>query len=225
MFFLVDKELKIIFGWSAKCGCTHIKLIYTFCMESTNNKSIIYYDKLPNDMENYTTIIISRNPYKRIISGFLDKYRKGGPYRPLWKYDTVTFSKFTDELAKNDWKMINLHHFTAQTTEAFNRNKILMSKCIKCYNLENIDYNYIENLYNVKLPEELLSKKQGHERNKYDSNLEEYIYDVDMDQYYNFNVDIKYFYNEEIKNKVYQFYENDFIFFNELGVDYINTTF
>ena len=30
MYFLVDNKKKIIFGWSAKCGCSHIKYIYYF---------------------------------------------------------------------------------------------------------------------------------------------------------------------------------------------------
>ena len=41
-----------------------------------------------------------------------------------------------------------------------------------------------------------------------------------MTDYYNFNVNSKYFYNEELKNRVYNFYKNDFIFFNEMGLDY-----
>ena len=30
MLFFVDKKNLIIFGWSAKCGCTHIKFLYYF---------------------------------------------------------------------------------------------------------------------------------------------------------------------------------------------------
>ena len=35
MFFLVDTNKKIIFGWSAKCGCSHIKTIFWF-LQSDN---------------------------------------------------------------------------------------------------------------------------------------------------------------------------------------------
>ena len=68
MLFSVDTENKIIFGWSAKCGFSHIINIYRFLRDNsidirTNNIVNI----LPNDIENYTTIIITRNPYKRII--------------------------------------------------------------------------------------------------------------------------------------------------------------
>ena len=30
MYFLIDNKNLIIFGWSAKCACTHIKSIYYF---------------------------------------------------------------------------------------------------------------------------------------------------------------------------------------------------
>ena len=223
MFFLVDNKYKIIFGWSAKCGCSHVKRIFNFL---TTNKidGIIHtgneMHKLPDDIINYTTIIISRNPYKRLISGFLDKYSINGHFRHFWKYKFITFSRFIDELVKNDWKMIEYHHFTPQTTEGFDE-KILLSKCIKCYDIENIDYNYIEELYNIKIPEILLNKKEGHERKQNELSYNNYVYDLRMMVYYDFNVDIKYFYNENLKNKVFNFYKNDFDFFKKLGFDYI----
>jgi hypothetical protein len=225
MLFSVDTENKIIFGWSAKCGFSHIINIYRFLRDNsidirTNNIVNI----LPNDIENYTTIIITRNPYKRIISGFLDKYRIGGQYRHLWKYDDITFSIFVDELVKNNWAIIDHHHFTPQTTEGFDM-KILNSKCLKFYDIEKIDYNYIENLYNTIIPESVLHKKEGHERGNYNISIDKYVYDLNMDEYLYYNVDIKYFYNEELKNKIFEFYKNDFIFFNENGIDYINSTF
>ena len=79
MYFLIDYEKQIIFGWSAKCGCSHIKNIFWFLKTGKlENKIHTEKDmnKLPNYINHYTTIIITRNPYKRIISGFLDKYKK-----------------------------------------------------------------------------------------------------------------------------------------------------
>jgi hypothetical protein len=96
----------------------------------------------------------------------------------------------------------------------------MLSKCIKCYDIKNIDYNYIEELYNAKIPETILTKKEGHERKNYGESIDHLVYDLEMTDYYNFNVKSKYFYNEELKNRVYNFYKNDFIFFNEMGLDY-----
>ena len=223
MFFLIDHQNKVIFGWSPKCGCSRAKKIFWFLQNINighNPHTANDSHPLPNDIENYTTIIFIRNPYKKIISGFLDKYRKNGEFRDLWKYDKITFSTFVDELIKNDWKMVESHHFKPQTGGNYNSN-ILRSKCLKIYDIENIDYSFIESLYHKKIPEEFLKfNLMGHERKKFDHQFEEPVYDLDMDIYYDSNVDMKYFYNEEIKNKVYHFYKNDFLFFNHQGIDY-----
>lgn len=225
MLFSVDNNKKIIFGWSAKCGCSHVKTIYWF-LQTNNTTNVIHTskdsNKLPDDIENYTTLIFIRNPYKRIVSGFLDKYRIGGQYRHLWKHSTILFSQFVDELVKHNWNMIDNHHFTPQTTEKFDV-KILKSKSIKFYDIENIDYSYIENLYNQKIPECIINKTFGHERFNViikAETLNNYVYDLNIDEYINFNINIKYFYNEELKHKIFEFYKNDFIFFNENGFNY-----
>jgi len=228
MYFIVDEKNNVIFGWSAKCGCNHIKNIIHF-LQTNNLENKIHlksdYSKLPANIEKYTTILFIRNPYKRIVSGFLEKYNKNGQYRKLWKYDSLTFSKFIEELIKNEWRMIERHHFTQQTSELFDKNKIIKSKQLVLNDIENIDYKYIENIYNKEIPEVLLNFKGVHIRKKYDEDFNENVWDLDMNVYFNYNVSIKYFYSEEIKEKVYNFYRNDFFFFKEYGFDYENTIF
>ena len=228
MFFLVDTNKKIIFGWSAKCGCSHIKNIFWFLQ--TDNLEVSIHtindiNPLPDDIQNYTTIIFTRNPYKRIISGFLDKYKKNGEFRHLWKDSHLSFSQFVDRVINSRWEIIDEHHFIQQTSSDFDI-KILQSKNIKFYDICNIDYLYIEQLYNKKIPEYIINKKLGHERNlciKTNDCYDNYVYDLNIDEYIDYNVDIKYFYNKEIKEKIFNFYNKDFIFFNENGIDYINT--
>jgi hypothetical protein len=229
MYFLVDNKKKIIFGWSPKCGCTHIKNIFWF-LKTDKLENPIHTKKdrnnLPNDIENYITIIITRNPYKRIISGFLQKYSKKGQFRHKWKDSVLSFSQFVDKLINYDWNTIDYHHFTPQTTDDFDK-KIFNSKIIKIYDIGKIDYQYIEQLYNKKIPECILNKK-GHQR-LFHINVEnyynDYVYDLHMDDYINYNIDIKYFYNKEIRDKVFNFYIKDFIFLKENGFDYINYAF
>jgi len=231
MYFLIDDKNKVLFGWSAKCGCSHIKNIFRFLKDDIlyceNNKIHIDsdYNCLPDNLDNYTIIIISKNPYKRIISGFLEKYSEKGQFRNLWKYDKITFTMFVEELLKKDWIMINKHHFTPQTTECFNFEKILKSKCIKFYDIEKIDYTFIENLYKKPIPETILNRKCGHERIKYYNSLDKFVYNLDISEYYFNDVDIKYFYNEDLKNKIYEFYKEDFIFFSSFGINYLETIF
>lgn len=227
MFFLVNKNKKIIFGWSAKCGCSHIKNIYYFLeTNNINNKIHTQKDrnKLPIDIENYITIIITRNPYHRIVSGFLNKYRPGGEFRYKWPSKNITFTKFVDELIKNNYNYIEKHHFIPQTNEAFDK-KILLSKELKIYDIGNIDYEYIEKIYDRKIPEMVINKKQGNERQNFilkDIIFDKPVYNLNIEDYIDYNIDIKNFYNEDIKNKVFNFYKNDFIFFKENGIDYTN---
>jgi hypothetical protein len=225
MWFLVDTNKKIIFGWSAKCGCSHIKNIYWF-LQTNNLENKIHTErdcnKVPDDIEKYTTIIFTRNPYKRIVSGFLDKYAKKGEYRHLWENSFLSFSQFVDKVINSEWKTIDCHHFTPQTTEAFDK-KILLSKKIKFFDIEKIDYKYIEQLYNKKIPESILHKKEGHERNSHIKTTEfnnMHIYDLHIDRYIDSKIAIKYFYNEKIREKVFKFYIEDFNFFKNNGIDY-----
>jgi len=226
MYFLVDSKNKTIFGWSAKCGCSHMKRIYWFLQTGKVYNQIHrreeYLHKLPNDIKDYTTIIITRNPYKRIVSGFLDKYKKSGSYRHRWKDSYLSFSHFVEKVVSKDWKTIDQHHFTQQTTENFNK-QIFLSKNIKFYDIEKIDYEYIEQLYNKKIPPSVINQKGGHERKIYEKTKYCYVYDLHIDDYIDHNIDIRYFYNKEIKEKVYNFYMNDFIIFKENGIDYTDT--
>jgi len=223
MYFLVDSTRKVVFGWSAKCGCSHIKRIFHYFQNNKLNNPIHigseYNQLLPEDIENYTTILFTRNPYKRLVSGFLDKYRTEGEFRYLWKHPKITFSMFVDELLQNDWNMVEKHHFTPQTSEKFDK-KIVNSKCLKCFDIENIDYVYLEQLYNMQILKVLVDMKEGHERKMYESSTETPVYDMHMDDYYTSNVDIKYFYSAEIHQKVFNFYIQDFVFFQDLGINY-----
>lgn len=230
MYFLVDTNKKIIFGWSAKCGCSHIKTIFWF-LQTDNLENLIHTEKdkneLPNDIENYVIIIFIRNPFERIVSGFLNKYKKNGQYRHLWKDSILSFSQFVDKLINYEWKTIDRHHFTQQTSEKFDK-KILLSKSCKFYDIGKIDYEYIEQLYNKKIPECVINKKQGHERLlnvNVESYYNDYVYDLHIDDYIDYNINIKYFYNEDIREKVFNFYINDFIFFKENSFDYKKSAF
>jgi hypothetical protein len=223
MFFLIDPKLKILIGWSAKCGCSHIKKIFWYLQNDNMDNNIHIIDEnntLPDDITNYTSILIIRNPYERIVSGFLDKYKLSGDYRYLWKNTNITFSSFVDEIVKKNWSVIEPHHFTPQTTEKFDKNKLLKSKKLILYDITNIDYEYIENLYNKKIPEKLINFRGGHQRKKYNEIFHKPVYDLNMELYEKCDVPVNYFYNDIIKEEIKNFYINDFLFFEENGFNY-----
>jgi hypothetical protein len=224
MYFIINNDKKIIFGWSAKCGCSHIKRIFwNLDNDNINNEPHIKIEemnKLPDNTNEYDIILFVRNPYKRIVSGFLDKYKKDGSFRKMWKSEKLTFSLFVDEIISENWDVIEKHHFIQQTSENFDENKILQAKSYRIFDIENIDYSYIEMLYNKTINNDVLHIKQGHERKTYENTIHYDVYDLEMEDYYENNINYKYFYNSEIKNKIYKFYENDFTFFIKNGFNF-----
>ena len=100
---------------------------------------------LPDDIENYTAILVVRNPYQRIVSGFLDKYHTNGIYRCMWTSDLpLTFRNFVGEVGRQNWCKIDFHHFAPQTGDKFDEDKIRRAKQCIVYDIANIDYDYIE---------------------------------------------------------------------------------
>lgn len=222
MYFLIDKTRRIVFGWSAKCGCTHIKKIFWYLTNNIENhpghcEEAI--NDLPQDIENYTVILIVRNPFERLVSGFLDKYKPNGEYRKSWPSNKITFKGFVDVLIKNEFKEVNRHHFTPQTTEKFDSKALSKSKKIVVYDLKNINYSFIEGLYNKKIPTHLINFRGNHTNNKV-TPLEKDVYSLEMSEYIDFKVDTKNFYNNELKDKVFKFYEKDFAYFNLFNINY-----
>jgi len=224
MHFLIDNKKNLIFGWSAKCGCSHIKKIYWFFqngqIDNPIHINVEEFKELPLNIEDYHIIIISRNPYKRIVSGFLDKYSPYGMFRHLWNDEKITFIDFVNELIIRNWEKIDVHHFIPQTEEKFNINILNKSKNLKIFDIENIDYNYIENLFDEKIPDELITYKGEHIRKIYDESFDKKVYNLELNEYFNFNIKLENFYNDEIKEKIYNFYKNDFLFFNKHNINY-----
>ena len=148
----------------------------------------------------------------------------GGELRYSWREKTISFSEFINYLLQTD-KNLN-HHFIKQTSERFD-NKIFKSKSLKVFDLENIDYKYIEDKIGMKIPDEVKNKKifSHHKKDKMkniimDCHLEKPVYNLNIDEYIYNKVDLKYFYNKEIIDKVYSFYEDDFKFAKLNNINY-----
>ena len=139
----------------------------------------------------------------------MDKYKLNTDYRRRWKDNTIKFNQFVNTLG--NWKYIDKHHFTPQTSEAFT-DKIINSKNIKCFDIENIDYQYIEKLYNKKIPIELINFKGNHIRKNNKKELNQNVFDLNMEDYYDYKIETKYFYNDELKKKYLSFTKMIFYF-------------
>lgn len=131
MFFLISHQPRFIAGWSAKCACTEIKrwyvaasgLPYPRDMPAEELHALIGYGDTPYTYIGrwlyfrYFKFAVIRNPYKRLVSGFLNKYvvEKSRP-----NHGWTTFAQFVDALeADPQYRLVDLHHFVPQTGEAF----------------------------------------------------------------------------------------------------------
>jgi Sulfotransferase family len=228
MYFLVDNTNKLIFGWSAKCGCSHIKKLYQFL--ANKNEPFVhmqhyYGSPFPQSMDGYTVIIILRNPYERIVSGYLDKYSEGGHYYHWWTSNQrLTYRNFIDEIIKNTFKQIHHHHFTPQLSEDWGKFQALLlngakPKEIKVYDLQNIDYGFIENICNRKIPKYVLEYRGDH-INKRKEVISTPVYDLTQPEFENKKPKLKCFYDEQIIEKFFNYYKEDFAFANMHGIVY-----
>ena len=222
MYYITDEINKVVFGWSAKCGCSHIKNMFWFLKsDSIDNELHIpaEYKTLPKDISNYTVIMFVRNPYNRVVSGFLHT----GCWSWKWKTpNNILFSHFVDELITNKFDQIDHHHFEPQVNGYFHYKEIIKSKKKFIYDINNIDYKNIEKIYNKTIPESVLNFKGTH-INKTTKNFEsdKKIYDLNLEEYSDYKVPIQSFFNDDIKNKIYNFYKGDFLFCKDHGIDYV----
>lgn len=230
MLFLVNKERKTIFGWSAKCACSHIKNMFYFLQsgifcepnQSVHRGKGLDFQPLPENLGEYTIILFIRNPYKRLVSGFLDKYKKDGEFRELWTIPApLKFSNFVDALYYKS-TMIDRHHFTPQTSEHFNDDIRNHSKTF-IFDIDKIDYILIEYIFGKTLPVEVLNYRGEHCQQHCKTFSGDYtsVFDLPLDLYDDMKLPIQYFYNEDIRQKVENIYQSDFEFFFERGFNYM----
>lgn len=234
MYYYIDKINKVIFGHSPKCGCSHVKtLIYYLCrnkskenIESlkvgevhdkikTFSKSVVT-SYIMNTPEKIDVIIITRHPFKRLVSGFVDKYCKQGQYVNKWpKHIKRNLSNFVEQLEKRNWKIIDKHHFEPQSVNYINFTKFKNTKT-QFFDISNIDYNYISKIYNKKIPDAVINHTEGHERkNLAPCKINTDIFDnIIVDRYSHMRINKLAIYSNKIKEIVYRIYLLDYKNFN-----------
>jgi len=229
MYFLVDEQKMVIFGWSAKCGCSHVKRLYNFLvgnvnidLHSTKNTEHIF----PENIQDYTVIIVVRDPFERIVSGFLNKYKIGLQYYNCWTENTnaqpLTFRNFVNELVQHKFKIVNEHHFTPQLSEHWYKlsDAILGGKSPKSvifYDIAKIDFPFLQNLYGKKIPWEIMNFK-GDQMNEKTEEVDIPVCDLLQTQYANTTPLTRCFYDQDIIDKIADFYKADFDCFRSNGL-------
>jgi len=239
MFFLINKEKKIIFGWSAKCGCNFVKMMFTWLSGDKRIKRMgakgygIHadtYNSFPHDHNEYKIILFIRDPFQRLVSSYVEKYAsnflKTKARNPKWPQLSYTkkktYRRFVNELHMNGFQNINLHHFTPQLSEKWPDEEFNIHKI---YDIQNIDYDYLNELFGIQLPEEIIGVRGPHYIN-YSDSIQSRVCDVVYPVYMYANLGkskiptYEYFYDQELKDKVAEFYKKDLDFFKTNGFDY-----
>lgn len=230
MNYKIDHNNKIIFCSSPKAGTNHVKRLYLYYNNiEYDQKTFHSSDILPENIDEYKIILFIRNPYKRFVSGYIEKGIIKNHYNFLNR-NILTFSDYVNFIYNNKDVLFYtrnkpylierqgdlIFHFAPQIN-----NDTKKLKLDKVFDIENINYNYFDNIYENKINDEV-KKQRGTHNNKYYSDIKEYFYNKPLLEYKD-NIKIptyEYFFNEDLKNKLYEIYKSDFEFFGNIGFNY-----
>lgn len=216
MHFVLDENNKIAFGWTPKSGCSHVKFLFYFLTESKNK--VLHTERDYQDVnkitDEYKIFIFIRNPYERIVSGFIDKYKTNGQFFNMWPSEKkLSFANFINELKTSKYRYIDELHFEPHINDNW-KEPVKNNKNIVVMDITNIDYSIFETLYNRRIPESIIKYRGEHENYKETKDFEsKKIYDLTQEEYIDFRPCTKNFYNDEVINIVKEFYKVDFEYF------------
>jgi hypothetical protein len=225
MWFMVDKGRKFAIGWSAKCGCTHLKRIWLHMRTGqdiqTNVHKYIPFARLPRDTRGYTILIVGRNPYDRLVSGFLDKYSKPGKFRNMWpKQVPLTFERFVHVLAHSDWNTVERHHFAPQTQDGFNITALQQARRVVVNDLNSIDYKLIEQAFHKRIPPDMITWRGSHVRPTQNITNCSRASIRPIDQLDKATLDAADLYTSQLQQLVAHTFRHDLAFFAKHGIRY-----
>jgi hypothetical protein len=233
MILLENKDYKIIFGTSPKSGNTFIRRLHTYieCIDNYEGcvggfvngiTHRVPSSPLPDHLSGYIIYIVLRNPFERVISGFLDKYNKTHPYRKQYWTSKMpcTFKNFVNQL-KNNSSHVEPAHFNKQLAGNY-ITRITKHDKVFVYDLKNMDFTVLENRINTQFPEEILTNPNKNTFNTTLNNqtcIDYPVYDTNIDDICSYP-EAKYFYTADLKDIIYNIYSEDFEFAKLYGIDY-----
>lgn len=224
-----SRKYKYSIAWSAKAGCTTFRRLFLFLHQNELNEEPInewhrLNEDFPFDISYKKAIVLSRNPYNRVLSAFTNKICGGPGHNTLSKKITlnqVTFKNFLLYLYDRKHNLQNIDiHLVPQfipsrpfVLDGFDDNHMLKIK------LENFNVEILEAYKQLGLQELIprvrafLNEKNqfanATQRNDHDQFCGETVYSINDTIF----PEGKYFYNEELRELVQKIYPEDFEYF------------
>jgi len=225
----LEKKSNVVFWFSQKAGCTYVKGLYLRYL----GIDVIWPHQLPQEnlaetdlhykaeLQEPIHILFIRNPYKRIVSGFLDKltWKPDFPddkpaFNLNYKIDNeISFETFVHSLTER--QIFYDPHFAPQLSNAYNPNIAFN----KVFDIENIDRTYLDKVFGTQAQDPeykgyfSLYKPYHEPKPAYKLSINE-INQLD------YKPDYQQFYSPAIKQKVSEIFTNDLRFFKNAGFDF-----
>lgn len=230
-------EKNICFWWNPKCGCSFVKKLFLFLLK----KEIIHQHAIggllhlntqnsyQNFMKNYTHIIFIRNPYHRVVSGFLQLYIKRiiSGTRRLFTHGIsnnnvheMTFEKVINIMLNNKNRGSSTWYINNHLQPQLSHYKKDI-KFTKIFDLYNIDYDYLSNLFDkdISIQDINFLRETGPGHVNVQKKYEHDVYNFTINEFKDIKIipKYKYFYNDDLKRKVRELFKRDFDFFESKG--------
>ncbi len=225
----VDNANMVNIFWSEKCGCTYLKSLYNYYIRgvdmSPHTKEWAGNEEFQDPNGNrYKNILIVRNPYHRIISGFYDKYVDGNFSFTLNK---PTFKEFVNILETKP-EIIDYDHFSPQFSRAY-YNELFFDVIydidsfdekdfLNNFKLKSLEYNPTINISKSYYKNDHTNEKRIkiYVKNAYDLSYTDLCYLKRTSQVPLYSC----FYNDIVKKQVEKIYSVDFINLEKYGIHY-----
>lgn len=221
-----SKKYNYIIIWSAKSGCTYFRQLFLILhkKELIKDPTHLWHTlcndfKVPKEinLSNTKKIILSRNPYYRVVSIFCNKYC-GGPghyvLQSKFQLNKCTFRCFVKKLLKLKQNG-NLNCIDPHISEQ----SYLNDSNTHIVHLEDFDRSIIDTYKKINLDclipkiKLFLNSKVIFKNKRFNTNENNYVYDKEYNKNSTIFPHYKYFYDKNLQHMVYKLYENDFINF------------
>lgn len=232
----------VVFWFSYKAGSKWVeRMFYDYTDIANHGHKVEICKGHWSSLNNPRHILFMRNPYKRVVSGFifiyaLSNFHRRVNYQDLWEIpehkDALTFEMFVDILYNSkDWedavsKGVNDEHFCPQWLNANTYGKSILDLNIfdKVYDIENIDYNYIDSLFTNSINiDQLRNSRNNSNYGNYNGSKPAYKLNL-LELFLMKNKpNWKLFFNSDIRFKFEQVYSNDFKLAAFHGLHYHNS--